>query len=302
MAYYSSSYFEDDDHVDQYYPNPYPSSYDSSPSLAIMPYSSYESNNNNQFFEYNAEPYSASYSPQSYSPMSYYSSFTMEPRFLLHTQNPAQTQFVISYSTVDLGEPEFEEYDPTPYGGGYDLAQTYGKPLPPSDEICYPRGRSTAPADQIAIGTPSLTLPGDQKEETDHGEAPKPGVNGGHEEEKQVYGVLGEGSQENQGGDYDKLVPQYTPSGYGLEAMDLCEGLFGYWPCLAREKRRCSDHGQEEHCADEGGSSTADYLFGSSYPYGERRPGVGGGYGDPNYGYQMHYQEQPLYRQVDYDL
>jgi hypothetical protein len=61
-----------------------------------------------------------------------------------------------------------------------------------------------------------------------------------------VYGALGEGSQENHGGDYDKLVPQYPPSGYGLEAMDLCESLFGYWPCLALEKRRCSNHGQEE--------------------------------------------------------
>ncbi|XP_059438948.1 uncharacterized protein At5g39570-like [Corylus avellana] len=288
MAYYSSTYFEDDDHADHYYPNPYSSSYDSSPSLALMPYSSYESNKNNQFFEYNAEP--ASYSPQSYSSMAYYSSFPMEPRFLQYTQNPSQTQFVISYSTVDFDDSEFEEYDPTPYGGGYDLAQTYGKPLPPSDEICYPRDRSTAPADQIAVGSPSLALPSDQKEETDDGEAPKPGANGGHEEEKQVYGVLGEGSQENHGGDdYDKLVPQYTPSGYGLEAMDLCESLFGYWPCLAREKRRCSDCGQEQ-CADEGGSSAADYLFGSSYPYGERR-GVGGGYGDPNYGYQMQYYQ-----------
>jgi len=25
------------------------------------------------------------------------------------------------------------------------------------------------------------------------------------------------------------------PSGYGLEAMDLCESLFVYWPCLSRE-------------------------------------------------------------------
>jgi hypothetical protein len=51
--------------------------------------------------------------------------------------------------------------------------------------------------------------------------------------------------------------PQYPPSGYGLEATDLCESLFGYRPCLAGEKRRCSNHGQEE-CADEGGSSTAE--------------------------------------------
>nr|XP_043615671.1 uncharacterized protein At5g39570-like [Erigeron canadensis] len=33
---------------------------------------------------------------------------------------------------------DFDEHDPTPYGGGYDLALTYGRPLPPSEEICHP--------------------------------------------------------------------------------------------------------------------------------------------------------------------
>ncbi|KAF8779790.1 hypothetical protein HU200_002050 [Digitaria exilis] len=33
---------------------------------------------------------------------------------------------------------DFDEYDPTPYGGGYDIALTFGRPLPPSEEICYP--------------------------------------------------------------------------------------------------------------------------------------------------------------------
>ncbi|KAL8231498.1 hypothetical protein R6Q57_001276 [Mikania cordata] len=32
---------------------------------------------------------------------------------------------------------DFDEHDPTPYGGGYDIALTYGRPLPPSDETCY---------------------------------------------------------------------------------------------------------------------------------------------------------------------
>ncbi|OVA10219.1 hypothetical protein BVC80_1597g3 [Macleaya cordata] len=41
-------------------------------------------------------------------------------------------------STSDFNLPEFKEYDPTPYGGGYDQTLTYGKPLPPSDSICYP--------------------------------------------------------------------------------------------------------------------------------------------------------------------
>jgi hypothetical protein len=279
MAYYSSSYFEDDDLVDQYDQNPYGGSYDSAPAPApahvSMPYSSNDSNIH-QFFEYNAVPYHGSYSPQSYSSMAYSSYTFSQPRFLEFTQNPAATQFLISYSTVESNVPEFEDYDPTPYGGGYDPAQTYGKPLPPSDEICYPR---STPADPNALG--SLALPSG-KEETDVGKAAKPSNGISEEEQQQQVGHESYKEEpEPEPYEYDKPVP-YPPSGYGLEAMDLCESLFGYWPCLSREKRRCSD-GQE--CGDDEGrssSSTADYLFGSSYPYG-----------DPNYG--------PLYRQVDYE-
>ena len=32
---------------------------------------------------------------------------------------------------------DFDDFDPTPYGGGYDIALTYGRPLPPSEETCY---------------------------------------------------------------------------------------------------------------------------------------------------------------------
>ncbi|KAJ6707837.1 hypothetical protein OIU85_028135 [Salix viminalis] len=33
---------------------------------------------------------------------------------------------------------DYDEYDPTPYGGGYDITLTYGRPFPSSDETCYP--------------------------------------------------------------------------------------------------------------------------------------------------------------------
>ena len=83
--------------------------------------------------------------------------------------------------------------------------------------------------------------------------------------------------------------------------MGLCESLFGYWLCLSHEERR----GDRQDCTVEGCDNdqwkgTADYAFGSSYPYGERRA-VGSNFGDPNYGYERHYQEQPLFRQVYYD-
>ncbi|KAM0945837.1 putative PLD-regulated protein1 [Dioscorea sansibarensis] len=40
-------------------------------------------------------------------------------------------------SREDEAVDDFDDYDPTPYGGGYDLALTYGRPLPPSEEICH---------------------------------------------------------------------------------------------------------------------------------------------------------------------
>ncbi|KAJ4761475.1 hypothetical protein LUZ62_071850 [Rhynchospora pubera] len=48
---------------------------------------------------------------------------------------------------ADRGDDEvddFDAYDPTPYGGGYDLALTYGRPLPPSDDTCHPVSTSTS--------------------------------------------------------------------------------------------------------------------------------------------------------------
>ncbi|XP_019452945.1 PREDICTED: uncharacterized protein LOC109354716 isoform X1 [Lupinus angustifolius] len=45
--------------------------------------------------------------------------------------------------TVD----DYDEYDPTPYGGGYDIHLTYGRPLPPSDETCYSLNESSGNED-----------------------------------------------------------------------------------------------------------------------------------------------------------
>ncbi|XP_073113646.1 uncharacterized protein [Elaeis guineensis] len=44
---------------------------------------------------------------------------------------------------ADYNEDDFEEYNPHPYQGGYDIALTYGTPLPPSPAICYPLSSST---------------------------------------------------------------------------------------------------------------------------------------------------------------
>ncbi|WOG93291.1 hypothetical protein DCAR_0312572 [Daucus carota subsp. sativus] len=53
---------------------------------------------------------------------------------------------------IDDEADDFDEYDPTPYGGGYDIRITYGHPLPPSDEICHPPSQnySDEPADDFS--------------------------------------------------------------------------------------------------------------------------------------------------------
>ncbi|PPR91008.1 hypothetical protein GOBAR_AA29668 [Gossypium barbadense] len=49
------------------------------------------------------------------------------------------------YTSPAEDEPdEFDEHNPTPYRGGFDLFVTYGHPLEPSEETCYP---SSTPSD-----------------------------------------------------------------------------------------------------------------------------------------------------------
>ena len=84
---------------------------------------------------------------------------------------------------------DFDEYDPTPYGGGYDIALTFGRPLPPSEETCYPISTATSSASSYD------RRPG---AEESHGPAAGYGGGGGyarrpqpHEEE--THGSVGSG-------------------------------------------------------------------------------------------------------------
>ncbi|XP_066388063.1 uncharacterized protein [Miscanthus floridulus] len=51
----------------------------------------------------------------------------------------------------------FGELNPHPYRGGYDLAATFGTPLPPSSNICYPVSSSAATAAPAIPSPPSPT-------------------------------------------------------------------------------------------------------------------------------------------------
>ncbi|XP_042485180.1 uncharacterized protein At5g39570 [Macadamia integrifolia] len=231
--------------------------------------------------------------------------------------NQVSHRSMIYYSVTEFNEPEFEEYDPTPYAGGYDQSLTYGKPLPPSDAICYPLStpKPTEPISPLPLQeVPSYgsTDPpsGGGEEEVDHSRSPpnrkksteedhpkeEISSHGGYDVPVNGYGngygyplpgwsdcgcVDGYGRQEPQSSWFDcgydygygkqGLEPQAPPD-YGF-----CESLFGYWPCLSkkeREQRRSNQQQQqigEEHCyGNNQWNETADFLFGSMNPYGER--------------------------------
>lgn len=296
--------------------NPYVSNYGSVLPQGSLTYSSYESNHHN-LFHYDPTP---NYHPTPY--WAYSVSSPSEPKSIEYNPNcysssydhSVTTQFVVSYSvSTEFDLPEFEEYDPTPYNGGYDINQTYGNPLPPSDEICYPP--STTQQAYVPLSNDSKNGSVEsviEKEERDEqAEKPHSGIErtrDNEEEEQQFYneheGIYENGINERNCYENEKQVPQLIPSGYGLEAMDLCESMFGYWPCIARLAKQRNAF---QDAADYEGSygcdwkGTADYLFGSSNPYGERRDEFGGIYGESMYSYEKHHQEQSLYKQIEYD-
>ncbi|XP_065874824.1 uncharacterized protein At5g39570-like [Euphorbia lathyris] len=95
------------------------------------------------------------YDPVIPSTISYSISSRTDTKYIQY--DPAE--FTVSYSVSEFTETDvFEEYDPTPYGGGYNLTFTYGNPLPPSDDICYPRSASAA-ADTSPPALPSIAVP-----------------------------------------------------------------------------------------------------------------------------------------------
>ena len=291
-----------------------------------------------------------------------YSVYTMsEPKHLFYDPNVYTTyesppQFSIYRSVQGFNEPEFEEYDPTPYGGGYDIAATYGKPLPPSVKICYPsstsaQGNPPSPPEVIAPVPLGIYDGGGEKkvvkkrvtfsepleearplettkqddhqeeeegdededeseeedEEDDHsssyGTTTKPeSVDTGevkavyvHQEEEEKDDSLSYGTSKPDTEDKGEVKAVYVPSGYGLEATDMCEVIFGgYFPCVLRNKRLQEDQKRaaEVSCWESTDSDpwkkTSDYLFGDSYPYGYENRLERSQFEISSYGYQRY--------------
>ena len=119
---------------------------------------------------------------------------------------------------------DFDEYDPTPYGGGYDIALTFGRPLPPSEETCYP----------ISTATSSYDRPQQQHggrrpgAEESHGSAAGYGGGGGyarrpqpHEEE--THGAVGSGygyGRKGHGDDDEQKAYRKPKPAYGDDDDD----------------------------------------------------------------------------------
>ncbi|KAJ4868340.1 glycine-rich protein [Raphanus sativus] len=256
---------------------------------------------NNSYNNWNGSEYEYEYETASAS-VAYSVSTLSEPKHLFYdpsyytttTAYESPPQFSIYCNVQGFNEPEFEEYDPTPYGGGYDIVATYGKPLPPSMKTCYPsstadQGKPPSPPEIIAPVPLGIYGGGEKKavkkrvtfseplEEAKPLETIKEEEEHDHQEEAEEEDEEEEEdpSSNNETVDEVEVKALYVPSGYGLEATDLCEVIFGgYFPCVLRNKRRQEDENRaaEVTCWESTDSdpwkTTSDYLFGDSYPYG----------------------------------
>ncbi|KAL5709037.1 hypothetical protein ACHQM5_019767 [Ranunculus cassubicifolius] len=224
--------------------------------------------------------------------------------------------------SLDFNEDDYPEYDRTPYDGGYDISTTYGKPLSPSEKICYPRAgsvqNSSSPpvkdlsnekpkpipqieslppfADNNLSKKPDFHTPVESnsgKESPQFGNDYVPNGNG-YSDPSEEIGDYDYGGEEN---GYTLGQVPLPPSEY----VEPCASLFGYWPCLVKDYREkalqqcCKDRGYGD-----GWRKAEDYFFGSSYSYGGRRDDYVDRV-DYNYGYQKHSIEQPTYVQEHYD-
>lgn len=236
--------------------------------------------------------YDHEYSLSSSTPgINYFAYNYVEPKLIAYEPVSCDTGYVsyhthysISYPETDLqfNEPEFEEYDPTPYGGGYDIVSVYGKPLPPSDQTCYPRSnpkpvepKSKPAANSIPLANPksdpkvapmskpepepvhvpALMPMSKPKPEPEPELEPEPAVHvpilmaepleSREESNYPDYGFdypwpeydHGYGTGVGYDYGYGKQVVQIPPFEYSPEVVELCENLFGSWPCLAKIRK-----------------------------------------------------------------
>jgi hypothetical protein len=109
---------------------------------------------------------------------------------------------------------DFDEYDPTPYGGGYDIALTFGRALPPSDETCYAISTATTSSSSYeshGAADQHRRRPQEQESHGSAGYGRRP-----HAQEEETHGsaaVYGHGRRahddDDDAGGYRKPKPAY---------------------------------------------------------------------------------------------
>ncbi|WVZ67107.1 hypothetical protein U9M48_016234 [Paspalum notatum var. saurae] len=147
-------------------------------------------------------------------------------------------------------DAEFDEYNPHPYRGGFDIAATYGSPLPPSPATCYP---VAYPAAVPAPTAPQPRSPLPQPTPTPAPAPPPPPP--------------------------PPAEPHYWPKPYHYgdaqpyQPMYATPEVFRGWPFLpgahCHRSTACGRHDYWRQCM-----RGLDYLFGHSDGYGERQIGV----------------------------
>ncbi|KAK3126049.1 hypothetical protein QOZ80_7BG0613210 [Eleusine coracana subsp. coracana] len=163
-------------------------------------------------------------------------------------------------------DDEFDDYNPHPYGGGYDISATYGAPRPPSSATCYPvstRSKVTAPTAPQPSSIPPAPAPAPPPSAPRTAPAPAPAASPPAQPRPSSPPP-------------PPAEPYYWPEPYNWgdaprdQPMYASPEVFRGWPYFAAAQCR-SACGRDywRHCM-----RGLDYLFGHSDGYGERRIGV----------------------------
>ncbi|KAK8967076.1 hypothetical protein KSP40_PGU006123 [Platanthera guangdongensis] len=150
---------------------------------------------------------------------------------------------------------DFDGYDPTPYSGGYDITLTYGRPLQPSVEICYPVSRTEGvdfDRPQHPSGSPTSAIAANPIREGD------------------CYGILRPGFRPPPQPATNTSYPGYGYQSYGHQ------GIGG--PAFAG----VSDYGSSNYGSGYDGRPQHQ-KYGSEYQSGYGRPEGSFGYGSGGY-------------------
>ncbi|CAN6206498.1 unnamed protein product [Urochloa humidicola] len=160
-----------------------------------------------------------------------------------------------------IEDDEFDDYNPHPYSGGYDISAAYGSPLPPSPATCYPVS-SPAAVPAPTAPQPRSQLPHQPSPPPQPRTAPAPPLPSPPAQPPSTAPVA-EPYYWPKPYDYGDTPPPYRPAYATPEVFRGWSYLPGP-PCRATCGR---DYWR--HCM-----RGLDYLFGHSDGYGERRIGV----------------------------